>query len=157
MIRLALALIAPLALLVACGEEQSAPPAADTNVMVDAEPVAAAPEPMPPFAEVEGAHPYPPIPAPIPAAFRGVWAETPALCDNLDHHSILMISGATLRFPDFIVRTDDVETLGPGEIEIKGIVEGTDQPSDHHFFIDEAGRTLTDGGGGGTVRARCTQ
>ncbi|MFC7499150.1 hypothetical protein ACFQRC_07940 [Enterovirga sp. GCM10030262] len=154
-------------LLAACGETAAPPadtaeePAAETAAVAPSAP-ASAPAAnetvaMPPFAEVEGAHPYgPPEPAPIPAAFRGTWAESKALCGDLDHQNRLGISGATVRFPDFIVRTDDVRTLGQREIEIKGVIEGTNRPSDHHFFIDTAGDTLTDGGGGGMVRVRCS-
>ena len=126
---------------------EAAPPANDSAGVVA--------EATPPFAEVNNAHPTAPEPAPIPAAFRGIWAESKALCGDLAHHNRLVVSGATLRFPDFVVRTDDVRQLGPREIEIKGVVEGKTQTSDHHYFIDAAGETLTDGGGGGAVRVRC--
>ena len=149
--------------LAACGGSETATPAnsqADTAAVETAPPAndsaGEAAEATPPFAEVEGAHPTAPEPAPIPAAFRGIWAESKALCGDLAHPNRLVVSGATLRFPDFVVRTDDVRQLGPREIAIKGVVEGKTQKSDHHYFIDAAGETLTDGAGGGAVRVRCT-
>ncbi len=148
--------------LAACGGNEATPTAnvqADTAAVETPAPVndsaTADVEATPPFAEVNNAHPTAPEPAPIPAAFRGIWAESKALCGDLAHYNRLVVSGATLRFHDFVVRTDDVRKLGSREIEIKGVIEGKSQPSDHHYFLDAAGDTLTDGGGGGTVRVRC--
>lgn len=98
-----------------------------------------------------------PAAAPIPAAFRGTWAENETLCGDPSHHSRLVIAGGTLRFHDRVVEVARVEAPGPREINIIGTEpgEGTTRPAEHHFSIDSAGDTLTDQAGGGTVRRRC--
>ena len=109
---------------------------------------------MPPFAEVPGAHPTAPKPAPIPAKFRGTWAETKALCADLKHHSRLGISGRTVRYPTFNIFSDTV-TASADQFALKGKIEGTGRPAEAQFFINAAGNVLIDGGGGGAVRVRC--
>lgn len=151
----------------ACGGEASAPNAATETAEAPIENRTTAPAAapvqenvqMPPFAEVDNAHPYgAPPPAPIPAAFRGTWAESKALCGDLAHHNRLGISGATVRFPKAVTRVDSVDTLGPRAINIFGHPEDGDtaQRIEHHFILDAAGDTLTDGAGGGMVRVRCS-
>ena len=112
---------------------------------------------MPPFAEVNNAHPTAPEAAPIPAAFRGIWAESRALCGNLAHPSRLVISGRTLRFYESVVTESRVERLGEREINVVGTTagEGTTRPAEYHFSLNAAGDTLTDEAGGGMVRRRC--
>ena len=130
------------------------PSAANSNV-ADAEPATANDATAsPPFAEVPGAHPTAPEPAPIPAKFRGTWAETKANCADLNHHSRLTISGRTVRFPTFVMFGDSVTASG-NQFALKGKIEGTDKPAEAQYFISSDGGTLTDGGGGGAVRVRC--
>ena len=152
-----LAILLACASIAACGSE---PTQAPENQSVEANgqgaPAAEPDNAAAPAAEIEneaGA----PEPAPIPAAFRGIWAETEALCDNLSDPSRLVISGRTLRFPTFVVEVARVDTIGPREINIISTAagEGTDKPAEHHVSIDAAGETLTDQGGGGMVRRRC--
>ena len=109
---------------------------------------------IPPFAEMPGAHPTAPEPAPIPARFRGTWAKGKAACADIKDHSRLTISGRTLRFPTFVIFGDTVTTSG-NQFAVKGKIEGTDRPAEAQYFINEAGTELTDGGGGGAVRVRC--
>ena len=112
-------------------------------------------ESMPPFAEVNGAHPYPaPDPAPIPAKFRGTWAEDKTACTNLTHPSRLTISGSTVRFADHVIFGDDVTASG-NQFALKGKIEGSDRRAEAHYFLDPTGNQLTDGAGGGAVRVRC--
>ena len=98
-----LSLLLPLAALAACNApsepaNESAPVAnvAEPVVTNDVAPDTAANTAMPPFAEVPGAHPTAPEPAPIPAKFRGTWADSKAACADLKHHSRLGVSGRTL-------------------------------------------------------------
>ena len=87
----------PLMLLAAaCGDAVA--PGNDVNlvasevVIAEADtPEAVANEATPPFAEVNGAHPTAPEPAPIPARFRGTWAESKTACTNLNHPSLSLI------------------------------------------------------------------
>jgi hypothetical protein len=110
---------------------------------------------MPPFAEVEGAHPTAPEPAPIPAKFRGTWAESEATCADLADHSRLTISGRTVRHPDFVIFGDSVTLPASDQFALKGKIEATGAPAEAHYSIDASGKVLTDGAGGGTVRVRC--
>ena len=146
----------------ACGDAPT--PAADANLVANDAAESTAPAndtddapantAVPPFAEVPGAHPTAPEPAPIPAKFRGTWAETKALCADLKHHSRLTISGRTVRFPTFVMVADSVTASG-NQFALKGKIEGTDRPAETQYFISNDGNTLTDGGGGGAVRVRC--
>src|SRR5690349_8994684 len=95
----------PLILLVAACNDAAAP-SNDVNYVADnvvsteaegGEEVAADNGAMPPFAEVPGAHPTAPEPAPVPAKFRGTWAENRAACAEVNHPSRLTISGRTAR------------------------------------------------------------
>ena len=149
---------AAFALVAACGQPAPAPSnEASGNAIDSAVPApagnAAAPA-TPPFAETPGAHPTAPEPAPIPAKFRGTWAETKSLCADLKHHSRLTISGRTLRFPTFVIFGDKVDASG-NQFALKGKIEGTSKPAEAQYFISGDGNTLTDGGGGGAVRVRC--
>lgn len=110
---------------------------------------------MPPFAEVPGAHPTAPEPAPVPPKFRGTWAENRAACANVNHPSRLTISGRTARYPDFVIFGEEVTTPTDKQVAFKGKIEGTERPAEAHFSIDATGNTLTDEAGGGTVRIRC--
>lgn len=121
----------------------------------------AAPEPqpstngaMPPFAEVPGAHPNPPVPAPIPAAFRGIWAESRALCADLSHPMRLVVSGRTLRFHESVVEESRVDVAGPRRIRVVGTAtgEGETRPAVYRLTLDAAGDRLTVND---AVRVRC--
>ncbi|SMF64738.1 hypothetical protein SAMN06295910_1232 [Allosphingosinicella indica] len=103
---------------------------------------------MPPFAEVEGAHPYPPVPAPIPAMFRGVWAETKAACADRANPSWLGISGRTLQFPDRVVEETKIDL--PAALQFV-LTDAT--AAEYRFTIDATGDRLTDTAG--VVRVRC--
>jgi len=109
---------------------------------------------MPPFAEVRGAHPTAPEPAPIPAKFRGTWADSKASCADIGHHSRLTISGRTVRYPEFVIFGDSVKATDD-QFALKGKVEDTQRPAEAQFFINDDGDVLTDGAGGGAVRVRC--
>ena len=160
-----LALILPLAALAACGVPSE--PAANDVVAVEANDAvapsttndvdsdAAANASMPPFAEVPGAHPTEPEPAPIPAKFRGTWAETKAVCSDLKHHSRLGVSGRTVRHPDFVIFGDRFTFPAPNQFALEGHIEATGARADAHYSINAAGNVLTDEAGGGAVRVRC--
>jgi hypothetical protein len=145
-----------LLLLVACGEsvpadnEAAELPAGEVSAPAEAEP---SPQP----AEAGNAPAPTPDAAVIPAAFRGIWAETEALCADRSHHSRLVVSGATLRFYESVVTVSGVEEPRPREIVVEGSAtgEGTTRPAEYHFSINPAGDTLTDEAGGGMVRRRC--
>ena len=149
------------ALLLVAGCDRGAPPAASndsapigsTNAVENRATTATD---MPPHAEVPGAHPSAPEPAPIPANFRGAWAETKALCADLKHHSRLTISGRTIRYPDFVLFGDEFTTPAANQFAVRGKVEGTSRPAEAHFSIDAAGNVLTDEAGGGSIRVRCS-
>ena len=108
-----------------------------------------------PFAEVEGAHPTAPEPAPIPAKFRGTWAENDAACADLSNHSRLTISGRTVRHPDFVIFGESFTFPTPDQVAVKGKVEATGAPIEAHYSINAANDELTDEAGGGAVRVRC--
>ena len=110
---------------------------------------------MPPFAEVPGAHPTAPEPAPIPAKFRGTWADSKSACADLKHPSRLGISGRTLRFPTFVIFGDSFSFPEPNQFALEGKIGGTDRPAEAHYSINAAGDVLRDEAGGGTVRVRC--
>ncbi|MCL6698952.1 hypothetical protein LZ496_09180 [Sphingomonas sp. NSE70-1] len=110
---------------------------------------------MPPFAEVDGAHPTAPEPAPIPAKFRGTWAESKAGCADLADHSRLTISGRTVRHPDFVIVGESFSTPATNEFALSGKIEATGAPAEAHYSINPAGDVLTDGAGGGYIRVRC--
>jgi hypothetical protein len=148
------------ALLGACSDHSA--PGNDVNYVADnvvlAEtdtPDVVANEATPPFAEVNGAHPYAPEPAPVPSKFRGTWAESKTACTDLNHPSRLTISGRTARYPTFVIFGDEVTVPTDNQVAIKGKIEGTDRAAEAHFSIDATGNTLTDEAGGGAVRVRC--
>ncbi len=109
----------------------------------------------PPFAEVPNAHPSAPEPAPIPARFRGTWADSAAACADRNHHSRLTISGRTLRFPQFVIFGDSFTFPGPNQFALKGKIETSGRPADAHYSVNTANDVLTDEAGGGAVRVRC--
>ena len=145
--------ILPLAIMAACSAPSGTPAA--NNGMGNSVSEAPANSAMPPFAEVEGAHPTAPEPAPIPAKFRGTWAESKAGCANLADHSRLTISGRTVRHPDFVIVGDSFEIPASNEFALKGKIEATGAPAEAHYSINAAGDVLTDGAGGGYIRVRC--
>lgn len=139
-------------LLAGCGQP-SAP--TDANVaQADANGAEAA-NAMPPFAEVENAHPTAPEPAPIPAKFRGIWAEQKSVCSQLSHPSRLIISGRTLRFPAFVLEVDSVALPDDDSFAVKGHNKKTKAPAEAHYSVDPAGIVLTDEAGGGAERVKC--
>jgi hypothetical protein len=153
-----LAILLACASLAACGGDPGEPQ--ENQVQAATEPEAAAAVPgnaMPPPTEVDNAQPTAPDPAPVPAAFRGTWAESEALCADRSHPSRLVISAATLRFHESVLGVARVDRIGPREINIIGTAtgEGTTRPAESHYSIDAAGETLTDEAGGGMVRRRC--
>lgn len=145
-------------LLASCGQPAAEPDPVQNEVVatpiVETTPSplpAPSPSPtMPPFAEVEGAHPYPPVPAPIPAMFRGVWAETKAACADRAHPSWLGISGRTLQFPDRVVEETKIDLPAARQFVLTDATA-----TEYHFSIDTAGNRLTDEAAGGAVRVRC--
>jgi hypothetical protein len=106
-------------LLAGCGQP-SAP--TDANVaQADANGAEAA---LPPFAEVENAHPTAPEPAPIPAKFRGTWAESKTACTNLNHPSRLTISGRTVRTPTAVLVGESFTFPAANQFALDGKFEG---------------------------------
>lgn len=149
-------LIVPFLMLASACGDSSVQPVANEPVATNeniAEDVSNATE-TPPLAEVPGAHPTAPEPAPIPAKFRGTWADSKAACADANHHSRITISGRTIRHPDFVMFGESV-TASDDQFALKGHFEGTDRPAETQFFINDASNVLTDGGGGGAVRVRC--
>ena len=146
-------------MLTAAACRQAPPPTSDANLSADNVVIEETDTPAfdneaTPFAEVNGAHPTAPEPAPIPAKYRGTWAEDKTACTNLNHPSRLTISGNTVRYPDHVIFGDDV-TASTNQFALKGTVEGSDRRAEAHFFLDPTGNELTDGAGGGAVRVRC--
>jgi hypothetical protein len=132
-------------------EDPSAPPA----VLAPAAPGATGTTPTPPFAETPGAHPDgPPEPAPIPAIFRGTWADDTAACADLKHPSRLTISGRTVRHPNFVIFGDQVTASG-NSFALKGHIEATGARAEAHYSLNPASNVLTDEAGGGAIRIRC--
>ena len=152
----AFAILLACAPIAACGSEPEAPRETVENAEQEV-PAAAPGNQSTSLTHGNESDPASPEPAPIPAAFRGIWAEAESLCADLAHPSRLVISGATLRFHESVAEVARVDRIGPREINIIGTApgEGTSEPAEHHFSIDAAGETLTDQGGGGTVRRRC--
>jgi len=152
-----LVLSSALSLLVVACSDGAPPPASNTSASNPAEsaPSAEANQAMPPFAETPDAHPTAPEPAPIPARFRGTWAETKAACADLSHHSRLTISGRTIRYPGHVLFGDKFTTPAANQVAVAGKVEGTDRPAEAHFSINAGADVLTDEAGGGAVRVRC--
>ena len=140
----------------ACGGEPAAPQAniADTKGQ---EAPAAEPGDATTSPEAGNTSPAAPEPASVPAAFRGIWAESAVLCADRSHPSRLVISEGTLRFHESVLDVARVEAIGPRAINIIGTAtgEGTTRPAEYHYSIDVAGETLTDEAGGGMVRRRC--
>lgn len=158
----ALVLLGPPALLLAgCGAPAPEPAndSDDTVALNDAtvagDVEAAENAAMPPFAEVDNAHPYgAPEPAPIPAKFRGTWTGLAVDCAVLDHPERLTISGATVRAPGRVARVDTVRADDRG-FAWDGHVE--DVPAERlsgELAIDANGERLTDATSG-LVRKRC--
>ena len=151
----------PLMVIAACSAPST--PSADNVAMENAAgPVAANDaeaatdnKDMPPFAEVEDAHPTAPEPAPIPAKFRGTWAESKAACADLSNHTRLTISGRTVRHPDFVIFGDSVTIPEADEFALKGRIEATGAPAEAHYSVNASSDVLTDGAGGGYIRVRC--
>lgn len=135
----------------------AAPPSAPdsaASVPAPAAPGASGSTATPPFAETPGARPSAPVPAPIPARFRGSWADSKAACADVEHHSRLGIAARSLRFPTFVILADSV-TASANQFALKGKIEGTGRPAEAQYFISDDGERLTDGAGGGAVRVRC--
>jgi hypothetical protein len=159
-VRLAFALT--LVLLTAACRDSSAP-TADANAVANevivetegGEEVTADNEAMPPFAEVNGAHPTAPEPAPIPAKFRGTWAESKKACTALNHPSRLTISGKTVRTPSTVLVGDSFTFPTPNQFALDGKFEGSERAGAAHYSLDATGNILTDEAGGGAVRVRC--
>ena len=118
-------------------------------------PEAVANEATPPFAEVNGAHPTAPEPAPIPAKFRGTWAESKTACTNLNHPSRLTISGRTVRTPTAVLVGDSFTFPAANQFALDGKFEGGGRAGAAHYSLDATGNVLTDEAGGGAVRVRC--
>ena len=151
-----LAVIPLVLLMTACGDASA--PGNDVNlvaneVIVETE-APAVNAAMLPFAEVNGAHPTAPEPAPIPAKFRGTWGESKTACTDLGHSSRITISGRTIRHPTFVMVGEKV-TASANQFSLEGVFEGSDRRAEAQYFLDSTGNELTDGGGGGAVRVRC--
>ena len=112
-------------------------------------------EETPPFAEVPNAHPTAPEPAPIPARFRGTWAENKPACADLKHPSRLSISGRTVRTPTAVLFGDRFTFPAPNQFALEGKYEGSGRVGAAHYSINAADDVLTDEAGGGAVRVRC--
>jgi len=108
-------------------------------------------EATPPFAEEPGA----PEPAPIPAKFRGTWAESKTACTELNHSSRLTISGRTVRTPGAVLFGDSFTFPAPNQFALEGKFEGGNRVGAAHYSLDATGNILTDEAGGGAVRVRC--
>ena len=140
---------------------QAPAPTGDTNivanevVIAETDTPAVANEATLPFAEVNDAHPTGPEPAPIPAKFRGTWAESKTACTNLTDPSRLTISGRTVRLPDAVLSGDSFTFPAPNQFALKGTFEGSKRAGAAHYSLDGTGNILTDEAGGGAVRVRC--
>jgi hypothetical protein len=102
-----------------------------------------------------GADPTAAEPAPIPAKFRGTWAESKTACPNLTDPSRITISGRTVRLPDAVLFGDSFTFPGPNQFALKGTFEGSKRAGAAHYSLDGTGNILTDEAGGGAVRVRC--
>ena len=107
------------------------------------------------MADTPGARPTVPEQAPIPAQFRGTWADSQAACADPRHHSRLGITGRDLRYPDFVLSVDSVAVPAANQFAVKGRIEGTGRAAEAHFSINGAGDVLIDEAGGGAVRVKC--
>lgn len=150
MTRIGLVLIAALGL-ASCG--QPAPASNEVAANNSAVPVANNATPVG-NAATPATPPTAPEPAPIPAKFRGTWADSKTACAHLEHHSRIVISDRTVRHPTFVIFGDSV-TASANQFSLKGHFEGSDRPAEAQYFINAAGDELTDGGGGGAIRVRC--
>ena len=139
-------------LLTACSQQS---PGDQVTANAPAAKTPVAKPPQPPFAEVDNAHPSAPEPAPIPARFRGLWANTPNACKDLAHYSRLVISGRTLRYADFVLLGDTFAFPAADQFAVEGKIEGKDEAGAAHFSINQHGDLLRDEAGGGTIRVRC--
>jgi hypothetical protein len=101
------------------------------------------------------AEPAAPEAAPIPAKFRGIWAEQQAVCAQLSHPSRLIISDHSLRFPEFVLEADSVTLPNDDSFAVNGHNKKTDAPMEAHYSVDATGNILTDEAGGGAVRVNC--
>jgi hypothetical protein len=137
--------------------QQASPPADNrtANSAAAANVSANVVEAQPPFAETPDAHPGASEPAPIPAKFRGIWAESQAVCAQLSHPSRLIISESSLRYPSFVLVADSVDLPTDASVAVKGRNKRTQAPIEAHFSIDVTGNILTDEAGGGAVRVNC--
>jgi hypothetical protein len=108
-------------------------------------------EATPPLTE----DPSAPEPAPIPAKFRGTWAESKTACTNLNHPSRLTISGRTVRTPGAVLFGDSFTFPAANQFALEGKFEGGNRAGAAHYSLDATGNILTDEAGGGAVRVRC--
>ena len=102
-----------------------------------------------------GADPAAPEPAPIPAKFRGTWAESKTACTELNDPSRLTISGRTVRTPGAVLFGDSFTFPAPNQFALEGKFEGGNRTGAAHYSLDGTGNILTDEAGGGAVRVRC--
>jgi hypothetical protein len=154
-VRLALAL-SFVFLLAACGDANA--PTNDVNfagngVIIETEggEEVSGNEAVPPAAEEPGA----PEQAPIPAKFRGTWAQDKTACTELNHPSRLTISGRTVRTPGAVLFGESFTFPTPNQFALEGKFEGGNQVGAAHYSLDATGNILTDEAGGGAVRVRC--
>ena len=143
-------LLAPMSL-VAC--QQAEAPAG--NVAAAANVSSNAAEPAPPSTEAPRAQPTAPDPAPIPASFRGIWAEGRAACAQLSHPSRLIISASVIRYPSFVLVGESTDLPTDSSFAVKGQNQRTGAPAEAHYSIEATGLILTDEAGGGAVRVKC--
>ena len=144
--KLALPLIALVALPGCNAEESAANRAAETNVSV-----AEVPAPPPPAGNVEAE----PAEALIPNRFRGLWAESQQVCGVLTHDSRLVVGDNDLRYPEFVVVVEEVSAPDANSFAVKGRNKKSGEAAEAHFSLDVTGNILTDEVGGGTTRVRC--
>ena len=152
--------LALLLMLTAAACRQAPPPTSDANlsadnVVIEETDTPAVDNEATSFAEADGAHPTAPEPAPIPAKFRGIWAEQKLVCSQLSHPSRLIISGRTLRFPAFVLQVDSIALPDDDSFAVKGHNKKTKAPAEAHYSVDPAGIVLTDEAGGGAERVKC--
>ena len=152
-----LAILLACASLAACGSEPADPQANQVQVEEPSAEEAPGNAALAPEETDNTTSPTAPSTTAVPAAFRGTWAGTEALCGEHSHPSRLVISDRTVRFYESVLEVARVEEIGPREINIVGTAtgEGTTRPAEYHYSLDAAGDTLTDQGGGGMVRTRC--
>ena len=132
-------------MLAAC--QQATPPAG--NAAANADETVIAETDTPP------AEPAAREPVPIPAKFRGIWAEGRAACAQLSHPSRLIISERVIRYPSFVLVGESFDLPTDSGVAVKGYNQRTQAPTEAHFSIDATGLILTDEAGGGAVRVKC--